>query len=101
MSIFDIFTFKKEGKKIFSIEFFKAILEEARRGVIKLAKENIPGEEKKKCVDAIVTSFIYSRIQTLGITNKIILWIIDRIIEVVPTITQLVYEFLKEKVENL
>ena len=101
MSIFDIFTFKKEGKKVFSKEFFSGILTEAREAIIKLAKENIPGQKKKECVDAIIKSHIKMKVEELKINNKILLWVVDRIIEFIPSITQLVYEFLKEKIENL
>lgn len=99
MSIFDAFTIKKEGKKFFSKENFTAILEIARKEIIEQAKANIPGVEKKTIVDTIVIHKLNSI--ACGFSNKILLWIIDRIIDCIPTVTQLVYDFLKEKVENL
>ena len=101
MGLFDIFTFKKDGKKVFSKEFFKEVLENAREAIIRLAKENIPGVEKKNCVDAIVISRIHDKVTALNIQNKLVLWLIDRLIDVIPTVTQLIYDFLKEKIENL
>ena len=33
--------------------------------------------------------------------NGLIKWLLDQIIKAIPTVTQLIYDFLKEKVENL
>ena len=99
MSIFDIFTFKKEATKIFSKENFAHILEVARLEIIEQAKKNIPGVEKKFIVDEKVLA-------QLGILkdsckNKLLMWLIDRVMDAIPTVTQLIYNFLKEKIENL
>jgi hypothetical protein len=99
MSIFDIFSFKKEAAKVFTAENFKAVLETARVEIIKQAKENIPGPEKKILVDNIV--IVKIREFRNSCKNKLVLWVIDQIIKVIPSVTQLVYNFLKEKVENL
>jgi hypothetical protein len=99
MSIFDIFSFKKEATKVFTAENFKAVLETARVEIIKQAKENIPGPEKKILVDNIV--IVKIREFRNSCKNKLVLWVIDQIIKVIPSVTQLVYNFLKEKVENL
>lgn len=99
MSIFDVFTFKKEGKKIFSKETFSEVLEVARQAIIDQAKKNIPGVEKKQAVDIKVISRITSI--EAKCSNSIIRWVIERIIDVVPTITQFIYDRLKEKVESL
>ena len=48
MSIFDVFSFKKEGTKVFSKENFQFILMTAKEEILKQAKENILGAEKKK-----------------------------------------------------
>lgn len=101
MSIFDIFGFKKEAKKIFSKETILEILNAIKNYVIKMAKESIPGPEKKELVDRAVIDFINFKVQQLKIKNKLVLWLVDRFIEFIPKITQLVYDFLKEKVENL
>ena len=100
MGLFDVFSFKKEGIKVFSKENFKHILEVAKDEIIKQAKENISGVEKKLIVDRLVIAQVNVLKETYP-KNKLILWILDRVIEAVPTITQLVYNFLKEKIENL
>lgn len=99
MGLFDVFSFKKEGQKVFSKEFFVETLKTIREAIISVAKENIPGADKKNKVDTIVVATIYSR--TAGVKNKYVLWLIDKFVDIIPEITQLVYDFLKEKVENL
>lgn len=99
MGIFDIFTFKKEAEKVLTPENFSEVLQKARGEIIKQAKANIPGIEKKTLVDNAVIVKIREFRSTCK--NKIVLWLLDQIIKVVPTITQLIYDFLKEKVENL
>lgn len=101
MGLFDVFSFKKEATKIFTKEIFVEVLELARIKITDLAKENFPGEEKKRQVDLIVVARIYEKIEELNIKNKLVLWLIDRIIDIIPRLTQLVYDFLKEKVESL
>lgn len=99
MSVFDVFTFKKEGKKVFSIENFKGILDLAKAEIIKMAKEKIPGIEKKIAVDKIVLERLDGIKKNCN--NGIIIFILDLVAKAIPTITQAVYDFLKEKVENL
>ena len=99
MGLFDAFSFKKEAQKIFNKENFHMVLSTAREAIVSFAKDNIPGIEKKKRVDEIVE--IKIRELTTSITNKLVLWVVERIIDIVPVITQLIYDFLKEKVENL
>jgi hypothetical protein len=101
MGLFDAFTFKKESGKVFSKENFKELFQEARSHIIELAKENIPGEEKKRALDTLLTTRVYMKVSELKVKNKIVLWLVDRFVEILPTITQLIYEFLKEKVESL
>ena len=101
MGLFDVFSFKKEAGKVFCKETFKDILESAKDLIVDLAKENIPGEEKKRTLDTILTARIYGKVAESGIKNKLVLWLVDKLVEVLPTITQLIYEFLKAKVENL
>jgi hypothetical protein len=99
MSIFDVFTIKKESKNFFTKENFEIVLKTARHEIIEQIKSNIPGVEKKAIVDATVIKKIEAL--ALGCSNKILLWIIERIISCIPAITQLIYDFLKEKIENL
>lgn len=99
MGLLDVFSFKKEGAKLFTKENFKSVLELARTKIIEQAKAKIPGQEKKAIVDYVVITKIESF--AAGCKNKIILWVINKLIEIVPTVTQLIYDFLKEKVEKL
>ena len=48
MGLLDVFSFKKEAGKVFCKEAFKDILESAKDLIVDLAKENIPGEKKKR-----------------------------------------------------
>lgn len=99
MGIFDIFTFKKEAEKVLTKENFAIILETAKREIIFRTKSVLPGPEKMELVNNVVIEKIREFRKTCK--NGIVLWIIDQIIKVVPTVTQLVYDFLKEQVENL
>lgn len=99
MSILDVFTFKGEAAKIFSKENFSNILELARAEILRQAKEKIPGVEKKLIVDQIVITRINAWKDNCK--NKLVKWLLDQIIKAIPTVTQLVYDFLKEKIENL
>ena len=100
MGIFDIFSFKKEAAKVFTKENFQHILETARAEIIKQAKANIPGIEKKLIVDKAVIAKIEILKETYK-KNGLVVWLLNLIIKNIPTVTQLVYEFLKEKIENL
>ena len=101
MGLFDIFSFKKEAAKVLNKDFFVDLLKTAREKIIELAKKNIPGQEKKEQLDEFLTLHVRSKIKEGKITNKYVLWLVEKLIEVLPSITQLVYDFLKEKVENL
>lgn len=99
MGLFDIFTFKKEAGKVFSSENILGLINLAKDKIIEQVKDKIKGEEKKAIVDYFVIKFIEDKAK--GCKNKYVLWLIDRIKEEVPKITQKIYDLLKEKVENL
>ena len=99
MSIFDVFSFKKEAEKVFTKENFSNILKLAREEIINRISDKIPGSEKKILVDNVVIAKI--REFRNKCKNKLVAWIIDQIIKLIPVVTQLVYDFLKEKVTNL
>lgn len=99
MGLFDIFSFKKEGKAVFTKEVFKEVLETAKDAIIKMAKENIPGQEKKNQVDSLVITKIL--VLTTNVKNGLVLWVINRIIDLIPVVTQLVYDSLKARIEEL
>ena len=100
MSIFDIFSFKKEATKVFTKENFAHIMETARLTIIEQSKDKVAkGYQKKFIVDEKVIATI--NILKESCKNGLIIWLLNRMIEVVPTVTQLIYNFLQEKVENL
>lgn len=99
MGLFDIFSFKKEGKAVFTKEVFKEVLETAKDAIIRMAKENIPGQEKKNQVDSLVITKIL--VLTTNVKNGLVLWVINRIIDLIPVVTQLVYDSLKARIEEL
>lgn len=101
MGLFDAFSFKREAAKVLNKETFVEVLKLAREKILELAKKNIPGQEKKAILDEFLTLKIRSKVKEGKITNKYVLWLIDKIIEILPSVTQIVYELLKEKVENL
>lgn len=99
MGLFDVFSFKKEAQKVFTKENFNTVLTTAREAIVSFVDKKILGSEKKKRVDEIVVAKIIEL--TINVKNGLVLWLIDRLIDLVPVVTQLVYDFLKEKVENL
>lgn len=99
MSIFDVFSFKKEAGKVFTKENFAHIMETAKVAIIEQVKAKIPGVEKKFIVDEKVIAPL--NILKDSCKNGLVKWLLDRIIDIIPTVTQLIYEFLKEKIENL
>ena len=99
MGLFDIFTFKKQAQEVFSKENVKEVLDRTRSAIIDQIKAKYPGAEKMVAVQIAITTLISSKVS--GCTNKLVLWLVNLIIKAVPAITQTVYDFLKEKVENL
>ena len=99
MGLFDVFTFKKQASEVFTKENLTEVLDKARATIIEQIKAKCPGPEKMAVVVIKVTDLISRK--TAGCTNKLVLWLVDQLIKVVPTITQIVYNFLKEKIENL
>lgn len=99
MGLFDVFSFKKEAQKVFTKENFDTVLKTAREAIVSFVNKDILGEQKKKRVDEIVIAKIIEL--TANIKNGLVLWLIDKLIDLIPIVTQLIYDFLKEKVENL
>lgn len=99
MSIFDIFSFKKDFAQIATKENFEAIREVAKEAIIKQIKAKIKGDKKMDKVVDIVVDFIKEHVHS---DNKIVQWIIDNIlIPNVRTICQAIYDDLKAIIENL
>lgn len=99
MGLFDVFTFKKQAAEVFTKENVAEVLDKARTAIIEQVKAKYPGPEKMTAVVITVQDLIARK--TANCTNKLVIWLVSQIVKIVPTITQLVYNFLKEKVENL
>lgn len=99
MGLFDLFSFKKEAQKVFNSENLNTVLRTAREAIISFVDKQILGSDKKKRVDEIVIVKIIEL--TADIKNGLVIWLVDRLIDLIPIVTQLIYDFLKEKVENL
>ena len=93
MGLFDIFTFKKESKKIFTKENFQIVLNCAKEEIIKQVKNKLPGKEKMAIVEKAVISKIWE-LQN-NTSNSVIKWLLDLLILVVPVVTQFIYDTLK------
>lgn len=101
MILFDAFSFKKSITGIFSIEAVKDVFALARKEIIARVDKAISGEEKKVQVDYNVIKFVKDYVTT-NCSNKLVLWLVDTVvIKAIPAVTQLIYEFLKEKVNGL
>ena len=91
MGLFDVFTFKKEAQKVFTKEHFDTVLKTAREAIVSFVNKDLLGEQKKKRVDEIVIAKIIEL--TANIKNGLVLWLVDKLIDLVPVVTQLVYNF--------
>lgn len=100
MSIFDIFSFKKDFAEVATAENFKALKDFAREKIIEQAKDKaLKGVQKMNNVVDEVTEWIEDHIHS---DNKIVQWLIDNIlIPDVRTICQAIYDLLKEIVKGL
>ena len=99
MGLFDVFTFKKQAAEAFSKENVDKFLSTARAAIIEQIKANCPGPEKMDIVVGILKNFVIDK--TSKITNKLVIFLVNQFLVVIPIVAQLVYDFLKEKVENL
>ena len=101
MILFDVFTFKRSITDLFSLSKIKELFELAREEIIKRIDKEMEGELKKVQVDFIITQHIKDYAESKS-SNKLVLWLVDTVfIKAVPTVTQLIYDFLKEKVKGL
>lgn len=99
MGLFDLFTFKGQITDLFSATNIRSIFDKAKTTIIEQVKEKYPGKEKMAVVEIAVSNAISNK--AAGCTNKLVLWVVNLILKNVPVITQAIYDYLKEKVENL
>ena len=94
------FSFKNAFAVVFSADNINEFFSFVRGEIVDyVAKKDLLGEEKKKAVDAKAIEWV--ELKCKG-ENGIIDWIVDHIlIPLVPELTQRVYDFLKEFVQDL
>lgn len=93
-----IFTFKKETIKVFCKENIGLLCEEIKKQIIERVNEQITGAEKKAKVDAYIIDFIEAKFHS---ENVIVQFVIDKLVEAVPMLTQFVYDYLKKHISGL
>lgn len=96
-----VFTFKKDFQTVFTNEKVKEFFKIARDLIIKYRDfKELSGEEKKKRVDEFLTNWLFENVVSKT-DNAIICWLLGILIYNVPTITQFVYDFLKDNIEGI
>ena len=96
-----VFTFKRDFQNVFTNEKVKEFFKIARDLIIKYRDfKELSGEEKKKRVDEFLTNWLFENVATKT-DNAIICWLLGILIYNVPTITQFIYDFLKENIEGI
>lgn len=83
-------------------EFIKNVASETKRYIEKYEGfKELTGEEKKKRVDSIISEYIEATIDTLGL-NFVFRFIVKKLLlENIPTITQIIFDLIKTKVEGI
>lgn len=84
--------------QVFNGEKLGGLADYIQTAIINKVNVELSNEEKKKDVDESVKSFIKS---TFVSDNTFVKMLIDKLIECVPILTQLVYDFLKERINGL
>lgn len=100
MSFFGIFSVKTDAKKTFCIQSIKEFFAFIRREIIGYVEaKDLLGSEKKEAVDEKVVEYVEGKF--IG-SNTVLNWLVRKIfIPVIPTITQAVYDLLREHVDGL
>lgn len=93
-----IFSFKKEAAIVFTKNNISKVFEVAKNEIIKKVNAELSNEQKKQAVDEAVIVFIDSHFKS---DNTIVNFILEKFIEIVPTITQAIFDFLKDRIDGL
>ncbi|DAB04731.1 TPA: hypothetical protein CPT89_00975 [Candidatus Gastranaerophilales bacterium HUM_11] len=97
-----IFTFKSKFEKVFNNESVKDIIQRANRLIVAYKDyKDLSGAEKKNKVDKLLTTYILEKYGEFAKENIFVNWVLNKFIEFLPDITQLVYDFLKKRIEGL
>ena len=83
-------------------EFIKNVAQETKRYIEKYEGfKELTGQEKKKRVDSIIAEYIEATVDTLGL-NFVFRFIVKKLLlENIPTITQIIFDLIKAKVEGI
>ena len=96
-----VFTLKRDFQNVFTNEKVKEFFKTARELIIKYRDfKELSGEEKKKRVDDYLTEWLLENVIEKT-DNAIINYLLGILIYNLPTITQFIYDFLKEKIEGI
>lgn len=95
----NIITFKDKFREVFTQENIEKAIKEIKEAIEKYEEyKNLTGEEKKERVDEHIEEWLDENWHS---DNDKVQWIIDRVIDLVPTITQICYNLLVEKFTKL
>ena len=100
MNIFGIFTLGKNLKEVFSKENIISFFEFIQSKIVEYVEaKDLLGPEKKAKVDEQCISWMKEHFKG---KNSIIDWIVDHILaEILPAVTQIIYDCLKRYVLGL
>lgn len=83
------------------MDFVKEFIEKTKQQIIELARTTLANEEKKAELDAYITNFVETALETmkLGWFGRIVIkkWCLPHL----PELTQCIYDLLKAKLEEL
>jgi len=97
--MFSLLTYKSNVQKIFTKENFLNLCEFAKKMIVKYVdEENLLGADKKTNVDNAVIEYIAKYFVS---NNTIVSFLVQLLIKFEPTLTQIIYELLKKKVDGL
>lgn len=93
-----IFSFKNEAATIFTKNNIAKVLNFAKGEIVAKVDAELTNEQKKRAVDEAVIIFIDNHFKS---DNAIIKYILEKFEDLVPTITQVIFDFLKDRIDGL
>ncbi len=93
-----IFSFKKEAATIFTRSNIVKVLDFAKGEIIAKVNTELSNEQKKRAVDEAVIVFIDNHFKS---DNAIVKFILEKIEDIIPAITQSIFDFLKDRIDGL
>jgi len=80
-------------------EFVKQMLSKTKTKIIDCVTEKLENEEKKQLVDLTITKWVEENMLKLSPVQSLLVtrWLMP----IIPTVTQIIYDCLKQKVEGL